>query len=247
MTQRKFLNLGCGHVILPCERPFHHGLVDEAIYNYPLWHNVDRNGGEGVDECVDVFTYPWRWEDNSFDGALLSHLAEHIPHEIKLNYHRSIVASYNDGEHIIYGDTSPEIERLDQRAKQLSQCQDGWFAFFAELYRVLTPGAIVHILSPYGWSQGAITDPTHARLLTEHTWTHSMQPDPNATFSYETGGIHFEVVNVTFGLYQNWQHLLTHPHDNAETVSAKQAKFNELLRSQINVVNDMYAKLRVVK
>jgi hypothetical protein len=222
MTQRPMLNGGCGNIILPCEQPAHHALVNPAIYHFPLWVNADRNPAPGVDCVTDLFQVPWEFPDNSFDGALFSHFMEHVPHEIKLR------------------DDSP-------RAKELAKCQDGWYAVWAEVYRTLTPGALVHILSPYGWSQGAITDPTHTRLLTEHTWTHSMQPDPNAPFSYETGGIHFEVVNVTFGLYQNWQHLLTHPHDNAETVSAKQAKFNELLRSQINVVNDMYAKLRVVK
>lgn len=221
MSQRKYLNLGCGRIILPCEKPLHHALVDTAIYNYPLWHNVDRNGSEGVDECVDVFTYPFPWADNSFDGALLSHLCEHIPHEIDL------VARY----------TYKPYELWTERDRVLSEVQDGWYAFFAELYRVLTDGAIVHILSPYGWSQGAITDPTHTRLLTEHTFTHSMQPDTHSPFQYETGGINFEMVgSPQFGITEMFQHLVGKP---------------ELLQlafqTNINVAYDMYIKLRVVK
>jgi hypothetical protein len=233
LGQRPFLNGGCGRVILPAPKPAHYGLIDDAVTTYPLWINADRNKVEGVDKVIDLFSYPWDFATDSFDGALFSHVVEHIPHYINTN----VIPPY---------DWNGDFDWC-KRACELEKSQDGWWAFWSEVFRVCRDGSIIHVLCPYAWSQGAITDPSHHRLLTEHTWTHSMQPDPNAPFSYETGGIHFEVVNVTFGLYQNWQHLLTHPHDNAETVSAKQAKFNELLRSQINVVNDMYAKLRVVK
>jgi hypothetical protein len=232
MSQKPYLNLGCGRIILPAERPAHHALVNPAIYQYPLWHNVDRNGEPGVDECVDVFKYPFPFADNSFDGALLSHLAEHIPHEIRISDHPFVLSTVNGWQ---------------DRISELQHLQDGWYAFFAELYRVLTPGAIVHILSPYGWSQGGITDPTHTRLLTEHTFTHSMQPDPNSPFKYATGGINFEMVGVNFGVYPMFTHLLPTERDNPQEVARKQALFQEEMMTKINVINDLYVQLRVVK
>lgn len=208
--QKPYLNLGAGRIILPMlERPAHHALVDEAIYHYPLWVNADRNDAPGIDCVVDLFTYPWPFEDNSFDGALLAHIAEHIPHETKVR----------------------------EGHWPLVTLQDGWYAFFAELYRVLTPGAIAHILSPYGWSAGAITDPTHTRMLTEHTFTHSMQPEPESSFKYETGGIHFEMVEAPrFNITEMFRHLL-----------GQEAMLEHALRTQINVVYDFCVKLKAVK
>ncbi len=206
MTQKPYLNLGCGKIQLPCERPLHHGLVDGSIYHYPLWHNVDKVSLPGVDEAVDIFAYPWPWEDNAFDGALLSHLVEHIPHEINA-----------------------------QTAK-LKQMQDGWYTFFSELWRVLTPGAIAHILAPYGWSQGALSDPTHTRQITEYTFTHSMKPEDNGTFQYETGGLHFEMTGpAIFRPTELFQHV------------TDEMAFRRLLQTQINVVYEVYVRLEAVK
>jgi hypothetical protein len=251
MSQQKYLNLGCGRIILPAERPAHHALVNPAIYQYPLWHNVDRNGEPGVDECFDLFTYPWPLESDAYDGALLSHLAEHIPHEIRIDpgnlpIGRAEHAATMESEVRIRLDMSTLSTRA-AHMHRLAELQDGWYAFFAELYRVLTPGAIVHILSPYGWSQGGITDPTHTRLLTEHTFSHSMQPDPNSPFKYATGGINFEMVGVNFGVYPMFTHLLPTERDNPQEVARKQALFQEELMTRINVVNDLYVQLRVVK
>jgi SAM-dependent methyltransferase len=212
MAQKPYLNLGCGRIILPAPKPTHHALVDDAVYAYPLWTNADRNAEPGVDCVMDAFRYPWDFADNSFDGALLTHLIEHVPHEIKLK---------DDSE----------------RAQQLAKCQDGFYSFFAELYRVLTPGAVVHILSPYGWSQGAITDPTHTRLITEHTFSHSMQPDPNSPFKYETGGIHFEMVDAPrYTINELFSHLVGNPQ-------ALQYAF----QTQLNVAYEIMVKLRVIK
>ncbi len=213
MTQKPYLNLGCGNIILPAERPAHHGLIDPAIYDYPLWHNVDVNNAPGVDQRIDLFTYPWALEDNSYDGALLAHLCEHIPHEI------------------IVGDSSvSDIARLNAT-------QNGWFAFFSELYRVLTDGAVVYILSPHARSDGAIHDPTHTRYLLPETFLHSMQPDPDAPFTYATGGIHFTTIDApTYQLHPDYNHLQGRPE------LLQQAAMHEW-----NVVYGFAMKLRVVK
>jgi hypothetical protein len=180
---------------------------------------------------VDLFAYPWPWADNSYDGALLSHIAEHIPHEIR----------YANEPVFCPGAREDEVRRwMEWNGKQValrSLYQDGWYAFFSELYRVLTPGAIVHILSPYGWSQGAITDPTHTRLLTEHTFTNSMAPDEDSPFKYETGGIHFEMAQPeVFHVTDLFEHLKDDP-----------VEFTRALRTRLNVAYEIYVQLRAVK
>lgn len=201
MAQKPYLNLGCGRVILPAPQPGHYGLIDAGVTDYALWVNADRNAQPGVNQVVDLFCYPWPFADNSFDGALLAHIAEHIPHEPKGAF------------------------------------QDGWYAFFAELWRVLTPGAVAHVLSPYGWSQGGITDPTHTRLLTEQTFTHSMAPDLNSPFQYATGGLHFEMVEpARFRVTEMFAHLIN-----------DQAELQRALQTRINVAYELYVKLRAVK
>lgn len=212
LVQKPYLNGGCGRIILPGPRPAHHGLVDESIFMYPLWVNADRNPQPGVDCVTDLFQLPWPFETDSFDGALFGHFMEHVPHEIRLR------------------DDSP-------RAKELAQMQDGWYAIWSEVHRVCTPGAIVHVLSPYGWSQGASVDPTHTRLIFEHTFTHSMAPDPTSPFEYQTGGLHFEMEGpAVFHITEMFQHLRDDP-----------AEFTRALQTRLNVVYELYVKLRVVK
>lgn len=220
---KPMLNGGCGRIILPGERPHHHQLVDPKIYSFPNWVNADRNPEPGVDCVVDLFQLPWPFEDDTFSGALFSHFMEHIPHEIKLR------------------DNS-------ERAQQLARCQDGWYALWAEVFRVCENDSIIHVLSPYGWSQGAAVDPTHTRLIFEHTFTHSMQPDPNSPFKYETGGINFEMVqNAHFNVTEMFGHLAIQPGDNEAMIARKQVQFQEALMTRINVVYELYVKLRAVK
>lgn len=230
MTQRPYLNAGCGRIILPAERPAHHALVDDSYYSYPLHVNIDRNDAPGVDYVFDLFTYPWPLADNSFDGALLSHLVEHIPHEIRMSL----------AEQHLTGGTSDRYELL-------SNLQDGWFAFFAELYRVLTPGAIAHILAPYATSSGFLGDPTRTRPITEDTFQHSMQPDPDAPFAYATGGIHFKLVNVKFALMPRYQPFAPTEADDPVTAQQKSEMLDQLLHTHWNVVNDLYVKLECIK
>ena len=93
MTTKRGINLGCGKVILPCERPNQHGLIPDWLYTDPeiAWDNADWNGLEGVNKVVDLFDYPWRESDgavlpdNTYDYAIASHIVEHIPHHIVCN------------------------------------------------------------------------------------------------------------------------------------------------------------------
>ena len=175
--EKPMLNLGCGKILLPCDRPDHHHLVDADIYDHPTWLNVDVSPNVGADEVVDVFRYPWPWPDDSFSGALLSHLAEHIPHHIF---------------------TTPWIPHDIEHAEYIQALPDGFYAFFAELRRVLEPDAIVHILSPYGLS---LADPTHTRPIVPATFGY-LSPDEDAPFAKDYGS-HFEVDNNPVIQYQN--------------------------------------------
>lgn len=168
-TPKPYLNLACGKIVLPAPQPAHHAAVPEGIYSYPYWVNVDKHPQEGVVQA-DLFKYPWSWEDNSFDGALLTHLVEHIPHEVgEINY-----------------DVLHSWEGTKSRYDQLKHL-DGFYAFFGELHRVLTKGAVAHIIVPYAFSTGAFQDPTHRRYMTPESFTY-LVPDPNAPFEKEMQG-----------------------------------------------------------
>lgn len=214
-TRKPMLNLGCGKTHLPSKKPAGHELIENAIYDYPLWINVDKVEGVGADKTFDLFTYPWPLEDNSFDGALCAHILEHIPHEIK---------TVDNSE----------------RATYLKTLQDGWYAFMSELYRVLTPDAIVHIVSPYGFSDGGITDPSHTRYLTMNTFTHSMTPDisDGSTFKYNTGGINFHI--------DGEPQYRCSPY--AETLQQRTGfPLGVLIGVYNNVCYDFYVRLKAVK
>lgn len=245
--QKPYLNLGCGRVILPAEKPAHYGLLPDSLTMYPLWQNIDRNPAPGVDCVVDLFTYPWPLDDNSFDGALLSHLVEHIPHEIRMRRRP------NQGVVGVPDVMAARPAYLDQELAEIkawervSALQDGWFAFWAELYRVLTPGAMVHVLCPYATSHGFLGDPTHTRPITEQTFQHSMQPDPDAPFEYATGNINFKLVNVKFGVMPRYQPYAPTEADDPITAQQKSEALDNLLHTSWNVVNDLYVKLECVK
>lgn len=220
---KPWLNLGCGTTHFPSARPPGHELVDEALYRYPLWLNVDKVEGVGADRVFDLFSYPWPLEDNSFDGAVLGHIVEHIPHEITLSDLRWM---YPMDHGMGY----------TPKAKKLAALQDGWYAFFSELYRVLTPGAFAHIISPYGWSDGAITDPTHTRLLTINTFHHGLSPSQySGTFKYNIAcnfAVDFDQLR-----YSPLAQAFIHDHDLLMNATM----------TRINMVYDFYVRLKAIK
>jgi hypothetical protein len=175
---KRGINLGCGKIILPGPKPEHHRLIPDAVYaEETAWDNVDRNAGEGVNIVCDLFDYPWRQQlspiaqemlrlgydklsDNTYDVAIASHIAEHIPHHIVW-----------EGQFVHH---HPEY-------------QDGWFAFFSELWRVMKPGGVAYILAPYGFSLGGLSDPTHTRYLTPTTFNYFNAPTNGSPFEYRMG------------------------------------------------------------
>lgn len=228
MSEKPMLNLGCGRIILPAEQPAHHGLVESDIYSYPEWVNIDKNMVQGVDKCMDLFKYPWDLPSDSFSGALLAHVCEHIPHEIRLNEPQKVVVGG-----LVVNDNVPN--------HKLSEMQDGWFAFFSELWRVLEHGAVVHILSPYGFSNGGLIDPSHTRYLTEHSFSHSMSPNPDAPFEYDRQ-LHFRQIEET--PMRPTEYFAGEPYfvNGQDTPAFWRAK-----QIHINVVSEFYVRLVAVK
>jgi hypothetical protein len=166
------LNLGCGRAQFPTtkDNPFvAHQIgyleqfVPSALEKGMNWVNVDTALIEGVDCVLDLFEYPWPWKDNSVDEVWCSHIVEHIPHYAEL---------------ISYTDLEPS-DTLRRAAKL-----DGWYAFFYEVWRVLKPGGVVHVVAPYAWSSAAVLDPTHTRMVAPGSFSYFV-PNPNAPFDYQ--------------------------------------------------------------
>jgi transglutaminase-like putative cysteine protease len=111
---------------------------------------------------------------------------------------------------------------------------DGFYAFFAELYRVLTPRAVAHVLVPYGRSTGAFQDPTHHRYILPETFTY-LTPNPDAPFAMDYGSA-WEIVDVRYGLTPL-----------AGAFAGDQVTLQRALETQFNIASDLYVKLRSLK
>ncbi len=109
-----------------------------------------KEGFEGVDllaaaeHKVDLFKFPWPFEDDSVDEIHCSHFVEHIPlRDVEL---RDLV------------DPNPQtIERWIG--------VDMFFAFFDEAWRILRHGAAMKVIVPSLKSDRAFQDPTHRRFI----------------------------------------------------------------------------------
>lgn len=76
------LNLGCGPRKLP-------GYV-----------NVDLQPEVAPDVQLDIGRDPWPWDDNSVDGALASHIMEHLPGEAFFHFLRELYRVCKNGAEV---------------------------------------------------------------------------------------------------------------------------------------------------
>lgn len=118
--------------------------------------NTPKEGYEGVDIAgdkathkVDLFKFPWPFEDNSVEEINLSHFMEHIPaREVE---ERDIVDNF-------------QTERF--------LGQDMMFAFFDEMWRILKHEGWVFVTVPCARNDRAFQDPTHRRFIVEPTFAY---------------------------------------------------------------------------
>lgn len=236
-----YLNLGCGNVLLPSPRPMHHQLIPPGVHEYPYWLNVDKDPVDGVLQA-DVFRYPFPWADNSFGGALLTHLIEHIPHEYQ--------QSQRIDNHPQYPDSKEGDSRWFGRSAYLRGLGDGFYAFFSELNRVLANGALVHIIVPYAFSTGAFQDPTHRRFMTPDSFGYLIK-NPNAPFQLpDVGGwqindsFQFAMSESAARDFATFQLMSKNEPDADQRIAEF---FNSNVMTHMNFASEFYVQLEVVK
>jgi len=121
-----------------------------------------KEGFEGVDiwggkqtHNVNLFQFPWPFEDNSVDEIHASHLLEHVP-----------------AREVEEKDLAPGLDigpaEKTRRAHFLGQ--DMLFAFIDECYRILKPDCWMNVIVPSGRSNRAFWDPTHRRFFMQETF-----------------------------------------------------------------------------
>lgn len=225
---KPMLNLGCGLTRFPGPPPdSHDGLVAPEVYSYPDWLNISRNAEETPDQVMDLFTYPWGLKSDAYEGAVVGHLLEHVPHEIKIsNYARGCGLGWIG------------------RVEELANMQDGFFAFMSELWRVLKPDGIAHIICPYGLSRAYMSDPTHTRPIVEGTFGYLGGRNPNATYHYARGAGRFEMIEPIFYAFtplgMTWWASLPEEARTQENLTAALEQYHWVVRT-------MYIRLRAVK
>jgi hypothetical protein len=110
-----------------------------------------RAGFESVDllapsaqHRVDLFKFPWPWEDSSVEELHASHFVEHIPDR--------------DVE-------ERDLSRDNPMIRDRFVGQDMAFAFFDECWRILRPGGVLTVIVPALSGDRAFQDPTHRRFI----------------------------------------------------------------------------------
>jgi len=125
---------------------------------------------------------------------------------------------------------------------------DGWFAWFAELHRILKPGSFAHILCPHGHSDGALADPTHTRYVMPHTFAYFLEDGQGHQFAYNTGSLwRLQNDQIRYRITEMFAHLFPGPEDTPEETAGKHRQLQLAMMTQINAVYEFYAPLEVVK
>ena len=171
------LNLGAGHVLFPLSRdeplPYHAHLepLPDTCFE-PGWVNVDHANLPGIGEQVNLFRLPWirssngsPWNDSSVDEIYAGHIVEHIPHSVRPS----------DGMPLAWV----------KNAHTACERYDGFFVWFAEVWRVLRPGGLIYIRCPYGASPAALADPTHTRYIVPGSFSYLGKHGQPAPFDCE--------------------------------------------------------------
>ena len=220
------LNLGCGRAQFPTQKDNQYTahlqyLPFTALDPDERWINIDRVGIDGVDEVVDLFTYPWirskngnPWNNSVCDEMWASHMVEHIPHDA----------------------------RFAQVATTMHRSQgslDGWYAWFYEAWRILKPGGLLHIVAPMAFSTGAMMDPSHTRYILPQSFGY-MVPNPDAPFDYQIAARFEQFDQITVRASQHWASV-------AKENNMTQQQIEWAGHVNNNVFDELYICLRAIK
>lgn len=229
------LNLGSGRAQLPTWKTDteHDPMLAHVAYHLPEsaydklagWVNVDAIAQPGVDKVVDLFSYPWPFADKSVDEIWASHIVEHIPHEAHLI--TSVGSVRVDDKPIGYQSIAPSDE--------LRKCaaSDGFYAWFYEVWRILKPDGLIHIVCPYALGIAGMSDPQHRRYVTVSTFGYLAPQGADAPFDYQLP-FAFEAI-ADAKLYIIVGEELT------------EAQKQYIMMHEVNRVNEIAITLRAVK
>lgn len=125
-----------------------------------------KEGFEGVDyrarnakHRVDLFKFPWPWDDESVDELHASHFVEHIPNRDVEE--RDIVRVPYE---IKPGWIASSDGAFHSRAEEFLG-KDMFFAFMDECHRILKKDGRMKVIVPALQSSRAFQDPTHRRFI----------------------------------------------------------------------------------
>lgn len=213
-------NIGCGKVLFP---------TDEQRAADPdcEWLNIDHLVLPGIDLQMDAFVYPWPLPDAFLDHLHLSHLCEHIPHESRIRRPISVASINYDADQQLLARPSP-VDPSRSYSEHLAQL-DGFFAFFAECWRVLKPGGTIFVEVPHGHSIGALMDPTHTRYILPATVSY-LTVQGSATFDYLLP-FRFACDSVQFFVHERYAQL-------------SEEEIREAANHQVNVIVNFQFTLR---
>lgn len=196
MTTKRGVNLGCGTITFPRDdKPMQHYPIPDEVYHdkNTQWDNVDRHAAPNVSHLINLFAYPWGLPSDTYDVAVASHIAEHIPHEIvwngkpwgKLTLDKA-PQSVRDSISFFGGVLIPEGTHPEY--------QGGWYAWFSELWRILKPSGKAYVLVPHAFSNAGVSEPTHKRYCLPATFNYFNPSGDFVTPGRQRWGIDFERV-----------------------------------------------------
>ena len=206
------LNLGSGKVLMPKEEG---------------WVNCDKFYSEGVQKVLDLFRFPWDFPDNSCDQFMMSHIIEHIPHEPKTSIHAP-----KEWEYLELRDAVARWNELESF--------DGFFCWWAEVWRIARPGAKIRVISPYGMSFEALQDPTHTRYIVPPTLAYlTAQAQESINWDYHLPFL-FTVKSCMVSLPQALS-------DAGLQFDNDRTNLDNLLMHQWNIGYELIADIEVIK
>lgn len=120
------------------------------------FEGVDIAGGKAV-HVVDLFKFPWPFEDESVLEIHASHFLEHVQaREVEVR---------DMADPFVGRDAQ---KKFDERFLG----QDMLFACMDECHRILVPDGWMTAIVPFGRSSRAFQDPTHRRFLMQETFSY---------------------------------------------------------------------------